>query len=191
MSALHKRIFVATSLACLLLATIGIAVPGAAARNLTYHLFGSRTAGWGFSNTSLTTPGPLIQVEVGDNVTLNLTSVDGRMHRWFIDYNNNSVADATEPASNNFGVGIDWNFTVSNQTGTFVYRSDRTAGPGDDLAAMWGNLTVRPAGSTPGTFEANALLIGGAVVLFVVVLAVAALYRRRTKPPVPPPPPEE
>src|SRR5437870_9253724 len=44
----------------------------------------------------------LIEVEVGDNVTLNLTSLDGVSHRWFVDYTNNSAADASVPRSPNF-----------------------------------------------------------------------------------------
>lgn len=188
MSNLRQRILVAASLACLLLAASAFGTPASAARNLNYALYGSRTAGWGFTNTSLRIPGPPIDVEVGDNVTLNLTSLDGRTHRWFIDYNNNSAADGTEPSSPNFGTAILWKFTVSNQTGTFIYRSDRTAGPGDDLAAMWGNITVRPAGSTSGGLGGNVVLIAGLAIAFVGVLAIAALtYRRRREPPAPPP----
>src|SRR5205823_6661776 len=96
MSTLRRRILVAATLACLLFAASSFATPAAAGRDLTYQLYGSRNGGWGSTNTSLTTPGPLIEVEVGDNVTLNLTSLDGLSHRWFIDYNNNSAADASE-----------------------------------------------------------------------------------------------
>ena len=188
MSTLHRRITVAASLACLLFAASAFATPVAAGRDLTYHLYGSRSAGWGFTNTSLTRPGPLIEVEVGDNVTLNLTSVDGLTHRWFIDYNNNSGADGSEPRSSNFGTRVVWNFTVSNVTGTFRYRSDRTAGPSDDLANMWGNITIRPAGSSAGGLGGSLLLIGGLIIVFVAVLVIAALAFRGPRQPQPPPP---
>jgi hypothetical protein len=187
MSSLRRRIEVAAGLACLLLALTAFATPAAAGRNLTYQLYGSRSAGWGFTSTSLTTPGPTLEVEVGDNVTLNLTSVDGLSHRWFIDYNNNSGADPSEPRSGNFGTSVHWNFTVSNVTGTFRYRSDRTAGPGDDLANMWGNITIRPAGTTPALLGGNLVLILGLVIAFVGILAIAAYtYRRQRLPPAPP-----
>jgi len=195
MATSRKRIVVAVSLAFLLLATVGIATPGAAARNLNFSLYGSRTAGWGFTNTSLRIPGPPMEVEVGDNVTLNLTSVDGLTHRWFIDYNNNSGADGSEPRSPNFGTAVLWNFTVSNVTGTFRYRSDRAAGAGDDLANMWGNITIRNAtAGGPVGLDSTALAIMGLVLLVGLVVGVAILFRRRTKGsqvPPPPPPPEE
>src|SRR5207247_624466 len=173
------------TLACLLFAASAFAIPGAAGRDLTYQLDGSRNGGWGSTNTSLTTPGPLIEVEVGDNVTLNLTSLDGLSHRWFIDYNNNSAADASEPKSPNFANQVLWNFTVSNVTGTFAYRSDRTAGPGDDLAKMWGNITIRTAGSSAGGLGGNLLLIG-IVLVIVAVIAIGPVACRRAPPPRPP-----
>src|SRR5438105_3216246 len=188
MSTLRRRILVAATLACLLFAASSFATPGAAGRNLpTYQLYGSRSGGWGSTNTSLTTPGPLIEVEVGDNVTLNLTSLDGLSHRWFVDYNNNSAADASEPRSPNFANQVLWNFTVSNVTGTFAYRSDRTAGPGDDLAKMWGNITIRTAGSSAGGLGGNLLLIG-IVLVIVAVIAIGAVAYRRARQPRPPPP---
>ncbi len=184
MSTLRRRILVAATLACLFAAS-SFATPAAAGRNLTYQLYGSRSGGWGSTNTSLTTPGPLIEVEVGDNVTLNLTSLDGLSHRWFIDYNNNSAADGSEPRSPNFANQVLWNFTVSNVTGTFAYRSDRTAGPGDDLANMWGNITIRTAGSSAGGLGGNLVLIG-IVLVIVAVLAIAAVAYRRARQPPPP-----
>jgi FtsP/CotA-like multicopper oxidase with cupredoxin domain len=188
LTTLRQRILVTASLACLLLAAMEIATPAVAARPMNFNLFGSRSAGWGFTNTTVKSPGPLIEVEVGDNVTLNLTSLDGVTHRWILDYNNNSVLDPGEPFSGNFGTEVPYNFTVSNRTGTFVYRSDRGAGPGTDLTLMWGNITIRPAGTT-SVGGANLLVIGGIAVVFVVILAIAVLsFRRQKEPPVPPPP---
>jgi hypothetical protein len=184
-STLRRRILAATMLVCLLLASVGFAPPATAKRNLpVIELFGSRAAGWGFTNTSLSIPGPPMQVEVGDNVTLNLTSVDGRSHDWFLDYNNNSAVNAGEPRSPNFGIAVLWNFTVSNRTGTFRYRSDRVTG--GDLATMWGNITVFPAG-TLETPAGNPLVFGGLILAFIAILVVAVLwYRRSGKPPASP-----
>src|SRR5439155_22656403 len=160
MSTLRRRILLAASLACLLFAASAFATPAAAGRNPTYQLYGSRSGGWGLSNTSLATPGPLIEVEVGDNLTLNLTSLDlNRNHNWFIDYNNNSVVDANESYSDSgtFRGNLQYDFTVGNQTGTFVYRS-RFNGDGN----LWGNITVRPAGFLGGLLG-NPLLLAGIV----------------------------
>jgi hypothetical protein len=171
------------TLACLLLASWEIAIPAAGTRNVPIGLFGSRAGGWGLTNTTLSIPGPRIEVQVGDNVTLNLTSIDGRTHSWFIDYNNNSRVDAGEPRSSFFGTAILWNFTVSNRTGTFRYRSDRGAG---DLATMWGNITVVPAGTLDSP-AGNPLVLAGLVLGFVAVLLIAVLaYRRSGKPPTSP-----
>jgi heme/copper-type cytochrome/quinol oxidase subunit 2 len=176
---------VAATLACLFAAS-SFATPAAAGRNLpTYYLYGSRSGGWGSTNTSLTTPGPLIEVEVGDNVTLNLTSLDvNRNHNWFIDYNNNSAVDANESYSDSGTFRshpVEFNFTVGNHTGTFAYRS-RFNGDGN----MWGNITIRTAGSSAGGLGGNLLLIGGIVLVVVAVLAIAAVAYRRARQPPPP-----
>jgi hypothetical protein len=184
---LRRRILVVATLACLLLATVGIASPAAAGRDIVYYLYGSRNEGWGFTNTSLRSPGPDMAVQVGDNLILNLTSVDQRTHTWFIDYNNNSQRDATEPRSNPFGPSdhwIQWNFTVSNVTGTFQYRSDR----GSDGNTMWGNITITVAGA--GGVLDSGVVIAGVIILAVAVLGVLAFFMRRSRSVPPPPPPE-
>ncbi len=167
----HRRILAVATFLSLLLASVGFASPASAKQDRPFALFGS-------------IPGPPMQVEVGDNVTLNLTSVDGRSHDWFIDYNNNSAVNPGEPRSPNFGTAVLWNFTVSNKTGTFRYRSDRVAG--GDLATMWGNITILPAGTLQGPLS-NPLVFGGLLLAFAAVLVVAVLYHRRSgKPPVSP-----
>jgi FtsP/CotA-like multicopper oxidase with cupredoxin domain len=176
-----------------LVAFAAVPTPARASHDVLFHLYAGRNTGaigWGFTNTSLTTPGPLIQVSVGDNVTLNLTSVDGRTHTWYIDYNNNSHADATEPRSPNFGIAQLWNFTVSNVTGTYRYRS--SAG-GD--TALWGNITISAASTGSGgpqlTSNTTLLIVGIVVAVFIVGLALAAFVTRRRKAPPPPPPSTE
>jgi len=178
-----RRILVAATLAVLLLGSIGIAVPAEAARDLPIQLYGSRSTGWGLTNTSLSVPGPSLAVEVGDNVTLNLTSFDGNRHNWYIDYNSNSAVDANETSSSSPSTrgNVVWNFTVSNRTGTFVYRS-RIAGDGN----MWGNITISTAGGL-GTILGNPLVVIGMVVVFGAILAIAVwAYRRPRHPPEPP-----
>ena len=190
LSTQRRRMAVAASLAFLLLATVGLASPAAARRDIVFHLYGGRAAGWGFTNTSLTSPGPPMAVWVGDNVTLNLTSVDLITHRWFLDYNNNSLADAGEPTSPNFGTWILYNFTVSNRTGTFPYRSDRGPGsPRADLAKMVGNITITPAGSSG--FLGSGLVIAGVAILAIAAVAIFVYFSRRRSKSLPPPPPPE
>ena len=186
---------VALGIAAALLGVSAFSTPAAAANNVPISLYGSRAAGWGETNTTLTAPGPPLTVHVGDNVTLNLTSVDGVTHRWCIDYNNNSACGGSEPTSPNFGIALLWNFTVSNVTGTYHYRSDRTAGPGDDLAKMWGNITILAAETTPPPLlpggENTVLIVAGVIVIIVAVIAFAAFFwRRMGKPGTPPPPPQ-
>ena len=194
MSKPRTAFVVALGIAAALLATSAFSTPAAAANNISITHYGSRAGGWGLTNTSLTTPGPLLTVHVGDNVTLNLTANDTLTHRWFIDYNDNNLSGGSEPTSPNFGTALLWNFTVSNVTGTYHYRSDRTAGPGDDLATMWGNITILAAGTNPPPLvggENTVLIVAGVIVIIVAVIAFAAFFwRRMGKPETPPPPPE-
>jgi len=193
MSKPRTAFIVALGIAAALLASSAISTPAAAA-NTAITLFGTRAGGWGLTNTSLSTPGPPLTVYVGDNVTLNLTSLDGFNHRWFIDYDGNNVSSGSEPTSPNFGTALHWNFTVSNRTGTFQYRSDRTAGPGDDLSTMWGNITISASPPSnpllPG--GQNTVLIVAGVLIIVAVIAFAAFFwRRMGKRETPPPPPPQ
>jgi len=185
---------VALGIAAALLGVSAFSTPAAAANNVPISLFGSRAAGWGSTNTTLMSPGPPLTVHVGDNVTLNLAPVDGITHRWCLDYTNNAACGGSEPTSPNFGIGVLWNFTVSNVTGTFHYRSDRTAGPGDDIANMWGNITILAAETTPPPLlggENTVLIVAGVIVIIVAVSAFAAFFwRRMGKPGTPPPPPQ-
>jgi FtsP/CotA-like multicopper oxidase with cupredoxin domain len=187
-----KRFVVAVALACALLASTILSAP-AAAGIPTITLFGSRPAGWGLSNTSLTSPGPPLVVDQGDNVTLILNATDQRTHTWYIDYNNDSTRNTGEPLSPSFPAGgaggpaVKWNFTA-DKNGTFRYRSTR----GQD-GMMWGNITIRPAGSG-GPFlglNTSVLILVGIAAVIIAVLALAAWSWRRTKEPPLPPPPEE
>lgn len=192
MSTFPRRIGAVAALACLLLASVGLGLPVATAKDVPIRMYGSRAAGWGLTNTSLTSPGPPLTVEVGDNVILNLSAVDTIQHNWFIDYDNDTFKDASEAGmTQTFGqTPVLFNFTVSNVTGTFRYRSDREPGPGSDRTLMWGNITIRNA-TSGGLFSVDAVTLAVVgIVIFVVAIAVMALlFRgRRREPPVPPPP---
>jgi plastocyanin len=124
---------------------------------VNYTLVGHTVSGWGFSNATMTEPGPHITVYLGDVVTLTLIGNDSNTpHNWFIDYNNDSQPSPGEPSSPNFnGLGapkiIVWNFTA-DRPGTWTYRC--LFHP----SLMTGTLDVLPDGR-----PLNASLSGNAV----------------------------
>jgi plastocyanin len=111
---------------------------------VNFTLFGNAVAGWGFTSASLTKPGPILSLYLGDEVSLDLTGTDTSQHNWFLDFNNNSQADPGEPASPNFnGPGDPKNITFSfaaDQAGNWTYRC------GFHRPSMWGMVQVRPKG---------------------------------------------
>src|SRR2546422_199417 len=125
----------------------------------------------------------LVRVDDRVVVVVDEPVVVASIHNWFIDYNDNSVVDANESYSDSgtFRGTLQYNFTVGNQTGTFVYRS-RFNGDGN----LWGNITVRPAGFLGGLLG-NPLLIAGISAVIVAVVAVAIWARRRPRQPEEPP----
>ena len=114
-------------------------VPKAKAATLNYHLYGSASAGWGFSPTTMTSPGPIIEVHVGDIVNLTLTSQDKVTHQFFVDYNGNGVPDSGEPESPSFTGTIVYKFTantVGNVTYYCVFHPSVMHGPFHVLPAI-------------------------------------------------------
>ena len=153
--------------------------PPAAAGNVTFTLYGDNTNGWGFTASTETNPGPALSATVGDNVTLVLRSTDGNTYRWYLDVNNDSTRQGTEPRSPNFGTNaVTWNFTA-NAVGTFRYRAQ------SDPAAMWGMFTVSnvttqpPPGSTPFRLDTSLMIVLGVVLGFVAILVIAGAMSRK------------
>jgi plastocyanin len=134
-----------------------------AAVTVNVTLYGSASVGWGFTATSITSPGPTIAINQYDILNLTLYSQDGAPHRFFVDYNNNSALDAGENASNTFYTStvFQFNATIS---GNFTYRC--SVHP----AVMYGKLTVMQA--VP---EFSPFLI---LPLFVAATMVAAIAYR-------------
>jgi plastocyanin len=83
-------------------------------------LYGSFSGGWGYTPSSITSPGPTITVSQGDTVNMTLISQDGITHRFYVDYNKNRVPDDGEPDSGNFNPSTTLQF-VANTNGTFTY----------------------------------------------------------------------
>ena len=84
------------------------------------NLFGSAVEGWGFTADNITSPGPTITVNQGDLVSLTLTSQDGFMHNFFVDYDGDTTPNPGEPKSADFTTTIDYAFTPST-VGGFIY----------------------------------------------------------------------
>jgi hypothetical protein len=190
MRASSKAAVVVATLIVGLFASVFSATPAAADR--TIELYGTRAGGWGLTNTSITSPGPHLEIVQGENVTIFLTSADTFSHDWFIDYNLDSSDGGDEPGHpGSFGSTTE-NFTfAADRNGTFVYRS---AGSSDG-PKMWGLITIhQPGAALPGAGGAPDATTLAIVVLVIAVVAVAFLYyfvvRKARGPPAPPPPEE-
>lgn len=102
-----------------------------------FALYGDAVGGWGFAANNTSAPGPHLTVSYGDTVQLTLIAADQANHNWFIDYNNNSFPDGSEPSSPIFTStnSIVWSFTADS-IGTFVYRCKVHP------TSMWGLITI-------------------------------------------------
>lgn len=174
-----ERILLVT--AVLALAGALASPPRAAAANVSFTLYGDNNNGWGTLPSQLSTPGPALAADLGDNVTLVLSSTDGNQYRWYLDYDNDSTRDGNEPRSPNFrDTPVQWNFTA-NTPGTFAYRTQ------SDPAVMWGWFTIRnttsppPGPGTPFSLDGSLMIVLGITVGFVALLLVASVYARRKK----------
>jgi plastocyanin len=139
-------------------------VPKAKATTQSFHLYGEAEVGWGFTPSSITSPGPEIPVGQDDLVNLTLTSQDGLPHIFFVDYNGNGGADPNEPQSAQFTGTINFQF-IANTSGTFTYY-----------------CSIHPS-KMHGTFSVTAIpefqpFLVMPILMMVTLLAVL-IYRRR------------
>ena len=90
-----------------------------------FILSGDAGAGWGFTNATMSNPGPNLTVTIGVPVTLTLIGADAAVHNWFIDYNDNLQVDSGEPSSPDFQAPstpvITWTF-IPDRLGNWTYR---------------------------------------------------------------------
>jgi len=165
-----RKIVVATIIALLIgMSAASLRIQEArAATTVNITLYGSAGGyyktppyGWGFSTTNITSPGPTITIDQYDYLNLTLHSYDGMQHQFFLDYNNNSVLDAGEPASNPFTstTVFGFNATIS---GTFTYRC--AVHP----SIMYGTLIVQQAVSEFSPFLILPLFIAATTAVAVV-----------------------
>ena len=144
-----------------------------------YTLYGSvlNTAGWGFNATDIRAPGPTLVIEAGAPINLTLISADGVTHSFFIDFNNNSARDPSEPESPDFG-GQGYPSTVNytletNITGTYAYRC------GFHPTQMWGMIIIVGKGTGVQGGYPIGLIPGIMLVVIVGVLILAVTYQVR------------
>jgi plastocyanin len=141
------------------MATTSVPTPSFAADvapRANFTLYGDAIiSGWGFSNATISKPGPTLPVYLGDSVELTLIARDSFEHNWFIDYNNNTNQEPGELASPNFNGLSDPKVVqfpfVADRPGNWTYRC------GFHPTQMWGMLQVMPTGR-----PLNATLVGSA-----------------------------
>jgi hypothetical protein len=115
-----------------------------AATTRYFTLYGSHNHGWGFTATSITSPGPTIVVEQGDTVNLTLISNDAIAYNFFVSYTNASSPGSGDPWSDDFGSNaVNFPFVASNTVGTYQYRCSYYP------TVMWGYFKVVTTGTIP------------------------------------------
>ena len=144
--------------------------------NLT--LYGNAGRGWGFSNATMTDPGPFITIFWRTKVTLTLIGNDsiGVMHNWFIDYDGSHGPNGDEPSSPDFNVpGQEvrvWSF-IADRPGNWTYECRY------HFNTMTGSILI-VGGPPPPLRGAMVPLITGIMLATLgVVLAFAAVYHVR------------
>lgn len=134
---------------------------------------GSLASGWGFANSTITTPGPTLWILAGDNVTLHLVSADNVAHTWFIAYDNGTGNATGEPQSAQFkATPLDFSFSA-DRTGFFTYRCSIHP------TLMYGMIVVvgvSKASAAPKLPLVPTIMIG----TIVGVLILAAIYQVRS-----------
>jgi plastocyanin len=165
-----KWLFAAVLMTVLSSAVATVQIQNAkAATTRNFTLYGSILNGWGFTDSSMSNPGPPIVVEQGDTVNLTLISNDGITHRFFVSYTNQTSPSAGDPESPVFtSAGVNFQFVASNTIGTYQYHC--AIHP-----QMMGYFQIVPAGSIP-EFQPLTMLL-----LLVASTTIAALAYKRKK----------
>lgn len=141
-----------------------------------FHLYGSYLSGWGFSPSSMTSPGPTITVNEGDVVNLTLTNQDTGLyaspHQFLLSYHNSSIPQSDDVESPQIAAGetIVFSFTA-NVSGTFKYYC--VFHP----SVMYGTFTV-----TSAIPEFPSLIVLPGFMIAAVLAAI--LYRLKIKRPL-------
>jgi plastocyanin len=153
-------------------------LPRVAAINRSIALVGVVNA-WNFT----TTPNPTITVTQGDGVSLQLSSGDAVLHRWFVDVDKNGPTPdcpGADVCSNAFTTSTVLTFTVTFAPGTYTYYC--SVHP----TTMLGQFIVNPSSVGGTTLPTNrpALLapyLALASALAILVAAAAYITHARRK----------
>jgi FtsP/CotA-like multicopper oxidase with cupredoxin domain len=142
-----------------------------AATTRSFTLYGGYLQGWGFTSSSITSPGPTIVVEQGDSVNLTLINNDGDgvVHRFFVSYSNSSSPSSGDPESPDFSGTINFQFVASSTVGTYTYYCFHHPN------VMYGTFKVVLTGTIP-EFQPLMLLL---IALIASTAVVAFAYRRK------------
>ena len=180
-----NRRFSIVLFSALLLAAVIIGLPNlfplprVVAINHTINLVGYVNA-WNFT----TTPNPTITVTQGDGVSLQLSSGDAVLHRWFVDVDKNGPTPdcpGADICSDPFTTSSLLTFTVNFAPGTYTYYC--SVHP----TTMLGQFVVNPSSSVGGTalrtdrlaLIAPYLGLASALVILVAVTAYITHARRK------------
>ncbi len=149
----------------------------------TFTLWGSAGTvhGWGFTSTSITFPGPRLNVNQGQTVTLDLFSADGLDHTFYVDFakTGSATGNTASPVFNG-SHPIRWTF-VASTAGNFTYACGLH---GQSL--MSGPITIASSASTPPPPTSPDYTVYAAVIVIVVIVAIVAVIAIRRKPRTPP-----
>jgi len=140
-----------------------------AATTRYFTLYGAATQGWGFTNTSISSPGPPITVEQGDTVNVTLISYDGAPHQFFVSYTNALSPSSGDPESAVFSGTTNFQFVATNTTGTYTYRC------AIHPSVMYGSFKVVQTGTIP-EFQPMAMLV-----LLLLSAGIVVSIRRKTR----------
>jgi plastocyanin len=151
-------------------------------RPLNATLVGSSSRGWGVSNTTISNPGPGIQVGSGAHITLTLlanASDANTRHNWFIDYDGNRQRDTGEPASPDFNGPSDpkvlrFAFNAT-RAGSFIYRCEFHPTVMLGSIDIVGQASAPPMGLGVGLIPGIMLIALGGVLVFAVAYQVRAV----------------
>lgn len=152
-------------------------VPRVAAVNRSISLTGTVSA-W---NSTSSTPNPTITVTQGDGVSLQLTSGDGVLHRWFVDVDKNGPTPdcpGADICSNAFTTSTMLTFTVNFAPGTYTYYC--SVHP----TTMLGQFVVNPSSVGGTTLPTNRPALVGPyleLALALTILVAVAAYITRTR----------
>ncbi len=166
-----KRIIARILILCAVMCGAGQVLKAQAATVRNFTLYGSYVSGWGFSASNITSPGPVIVVDLNDVVNLTLINVDtgyyAASHRFLLSYENSSTQHSGDVVSSDIGPGqtVVLTFTA-NVSGTFTYYCVFHPSP------MYGTFIV-----TPAVPEFQPLIMLS--ILAACTMTVALAFRRR------------